>query len=417
MYRELAARGGRPAVWLLVLFGLAVCPGCAGSTPAAQPNQTAPQSQERADFEQVLSQWRPFLIELRQLKEQYDTAEPDQEPELRKRYQQMVEKGAMLEEELVATALKACVRQPKENEDLARFLMEVVRYEFRQENYEECLRMAQRLIDNRVGDYSMYYAAALAGCAVGEFELAEKHFQLLDEKQIRLGGTRNPLASMVKECRQNLEYYKEAWPKEQAIREKEKRAGDLPRVLLKTTKGEIELELFENEAPNTVANFVSLVEKGFYDGLTFHRVLSAFVAQGGCPKGDGSGGPDYTIRCECYQPNHRLHFRGSISMAHAGRDTGGSQFFLVFRPARHLDGKHTVFGRVVRGMEVMARLQRRDPDPERDDPEYLLSIPKADKILEARVLRKRNHPYEPKVLLIPEDDGLPEEFRESFRQF
>ena len=101
-----------------------------------------------------------------------------------------------------------------------------------------------------------------------------------------------------------------------------------------------------------VANFISLVERGFYKDLTFHRVVAEFVAQGGDPAGDGTGGPGYHIACECYKPNHRQHFRGSLSMAHAGRNTGGSQFFLAIAPLPQLDGKHTVFGRVVAGRDV-----------------------------------------------------------------
>ena len=111
---------------------------------------------------------------------------------------------------------------------------------------------------------------------------------------------------------------KAGWAKEKKIREAEAKADDLPRVLMKTSAGDIEIELFENEAPNTVLNFITLVDKGFYNGLKFHRVLPGFMAQGGDPKGDGTGGPGYTIPCECYRPDHRLHFRGSLSMAHAG---------------------------------------------------------------------------------------------------
>jgi len=161
-------------------------------------------------------------------------------------------------------------------------------------------------------------------------------------------------------------------------------------VLIKTTKGDIEVELFENEAPNTVANFVSLVEKKFYDGLTFHRVLGGFMAQGGCPKGTGTGGPGYRIADECRQENARRHFRGSLSMANSGPDTNGSQFFITFLPTSFLDGKHTVFGRVIKGFDVLAKLQRRDPEkPDQPEP---------DKIIEARVLRKRDHEYKPVTL-------------------
>lgn len=121
----------------------------------------------------------------------------------------------------------------------------------------------------------------------------------------------------------------------------------------------ITLELFPEDAPGTVANFESLANKGFYDGLTFHRVIPGFVAQGGCPKGDGTGGPGYTIKCETENNPHR-HERGYLSMAHAGKDTGGSQFFILFEPQPHLDGVHTVFGRVIEGMDVVDRIQMGD---------------------------------------------------------
>ncbi|MBS0209589.1 MAG: peptidylprolyl isomerase [Planctomycetes bacterium] len=164
----------------------------------------------------------------------------------------------------------------------------------------------------------------------------------------------------------------------------------MPQVLLHTTKGDIVIELYEDQAPNAVANFISLVEKKFYNGLTFHRVIDGFMAQGGDPKGTGTGGPGYTIACECYRSDARKHQRGSLSMAHAGRDTGGSQFFLTFAATPHLDGKHTVFGQVIQGMDVCDRLQRIDP-------RLPNSSIRPDKILEARVLQKRNHPYVPKT--------------------
>jgi peptidyl-prolyl cis-trans isomerase B (cyclophilin B) len=119
-----------------------------------------------------------------------------------------------------------------------------------------------------------------------------------------------------------------------------------------TDRGVIEVELFEKDAPGTVANFVKLAQKGFYDGLTFHRVVPNFVIQGGCPKGTGTGGPGWTIKCETAN-NPRKHARGALSMAHAGKDTGGSQFFITHRPTPHLDGVHTVFGQVTKGLEVV----------------------------------------------------------------
>ncbi|MDY6966528.1 MAG: peptidylprolyl isomerase [Halobacteriota archaeon] len=129
------------------------------------------------------------------------------------------------------------------------------------------------------------------------------------------------------------------------------------KAIIETEKGDIVLELFEEDAPNTVSNFVKLINEGFYNGLTFHRVISDFVIQGGCPKGDGTGGPGYTIKCEI---NPRKHKTGTLSMAHAGKDTGGSQFFITHSPQPHLDGVHTVFGQVIEGMDVVNKIQQGD---------------------------------------------------------
>ena len=152
-------------------------------------------------------------------------------------------------------------------------------------------------------------------------------------------------------------------------------------------EGTLVIELFENEAPGAVGNFVSLVQKKYYDGLTFHRVLPGFMAQGGDPSGNGSGGPGYQIYCECNKPEARMHFRGSLSMAHAGPDTGGSQFFLTFLPTTQLNKRHTVFGRVIEGFDVLAKIQRRDPQAP--------NPPLPDRIVKAEVVRKRDHEYKP----------------------
>ncbi|MEW9669676.1 peptidylprolyl isomerase [Ammoniphilus sp. 3BR4] len=123
--------------------------------------------------------------------------------------------------------------------------------------------------------------------------------------------------------------------------------------------GQVKIELFPNEAPGTVGNFEKLIKEGFYNGLNFHRVIPGFVAQGGCPHGTGTGGPGYSIKCET-QGNPHKHERGSLSMAHAGKDTGGSQFFIVYEPQPHLNGVHTVFGKVVEGMEYVDDIKQGD---------------------------------------------------------
>jgi len=130
---------------------------------------------------------------------------------------------------------------------------------------------------------------------------------------------------------------------------------------IQTEKGVMQVEFYDRDAPGTVANFIKLSREGFYDGLTFHRVIPDFVIQGGCPDGTGMGGPGYSIKCELDGGN-QYHDRGVLSMAHAGRDTGGSQFFICHSRTNtsHLDRMHTCFGKVVDGLEVIDAIRQGD---------------------------------------------------------
>lgn len=133
----------------------------------------------------------------------------------------------------------------------------------------------------------------------------------------------------------------------------------MKKAIIEMDKGKVVIELFAQDAPKTVANFEKLINEGFYDGLSFHRVIQGFVAQGGCPQGNGTGGPGYTIPCET-KGNPRKHERGVLSMAHRGPNTGGSQFFIVYAPQPHLDGVHTVFGKVIEGMDIVDQIKQGD---------------------------------------------------------
>ena len=133
----------------------------------------------------------------------------------------------------------------------------------------------------------------------------------------------------------------------------------MTKVIFETDSGNIEFDLYSEDAPNTVDNFTKLIDEGFYNGLSFHRVIPGFMAQGGCPNTregssgmPGTGGPGYKIKCEI---NSKKHITGSLSMAHAGKNTGGSQFFIVYEPQPHLDGVHTVFGKT-ENMDVVLKL-------------------------------------------------------------
>lgn len=132
-------------------------------------------------------------------------------------------------------------------------------------------------------------------------------------------------------------------------------------AVITTEKGTMKAELYSQDTPVTVDNFVKLAEAGFYDSLTFHRVIPDFVIQGGCPNGTGSGGPGWTIKCETSAPR-QYHDKGVLSMAHAGKDTGGSQFFICHNRenTQHLDGRHTAFGKLVEGIEVLDAIRAGD---------------------------------------------------------
>jgi len=379
--------------------------------PGEKPDAPPPGAEagpENAKFNQLFKEWKALLAQLRKLYEEYRVAEPARRAEIEKEYSDLIAKGEKMEPEVVSAAESAYIEAPNANPQLGQFLLAMTANQIKRDNYEEALRLAKLLIEKRCPEKRIYNWAGYASFCLGFYDAAQTYFKLAQENNVfqRLG--KGDLDGFVMNFLRNPEPFKQAWNKEQQIRQAEAKADDLPRVLLKTSKGDITLELFENEAPNTVANFISLVSKGFYNGKAFHRVLEGFMAQGGALNPDGTGGPGYNIPCECYQPNRRQHFRGSLSMAHAGRDTGSSQFFLTFIPTAHLDtqfdpatGKpvldpetkrplpgHTVFGRVIDGMDVLSKIRRRDPSKPNQPP--------PDTIIEAKVLRKREHPYEPK---------------------
>lgn len=253
------------------------------------------------------------------------------------------------------------------------------------DQYEQALPLVRELIDAGAASASpeLWLLGGVSAYATNDYPLALEYFS--KAKAAGVASPPNRLGQLAQGFQESLATTSRNWTQEELIRGAEKIADNLPRVKLTTTRGDVVIELFENEAPQAVANFLTLVKQGFYKNVPFHRVLPGFMAQGGDPTGTGGGGPGYSIRCECDGPNYRKHFRGSLSMAHAGRDTGGSQFFLTYVPTTYLDGRHTVFGRVIEGMDVAASLKRRDPDsPGGSEP---------DKILSAEVLRDRGHEY------------------------
>jgi cyclophilin family peptidyl-prolyl cis-trans isomerase len=328
-------------------------------------------------FTKMFGDWKQLNGKLYQLRNRYQTDATADRKAIETEYNDLSKKAGDMLEPLTEAAQKTYLAAPNEDPALNEFMVQVLTLRVVRDEYEKAAEWARMLLDHKLEHKDLNVLAGMAFFAINDFDDAKKYLQMAkDAGAITPNGERYLRLT---------DKYKELWAKEKAIRAKEDAANNLPKVKLTTSKGDIVVALLENEAPIATANFLDLVQKKYYDGLKFHRVLAGFMAQSGDPKGDGSGGPGYTIPDECRQENHRNHFRGSLSMAKPVEpDTGGSQFFLTFVPTSHLDGKHTVFGRVIEGIDVLAKLQKVEPG----------TPGTPDKIEKAVVLSKRSHKYE-----------------------
>jgi cyclophilin family peptidyl-prolyl cis-trans isomerase len=350
------------------------------ATPKPAPKQSV------AEFDAVSAEMKKLVGELAVLQAKYHQPGADK-PALEARFEETRQKAQAGAERLEEAAFQLVAADPH-HKGAREICGAVIATSLQSDDPRRALAAATRLEQVGAADESTLLMAASAALVASELDAAKSFLA----KATAAGAPKARTAELA-------EAIEREGPKieaEQARRKADAEADDLPRVKLSTTVGDLVVELFENEAPNTVANFISLVEQGFYDGTPFHRVIGGFMAQGGDPTGSGRGGPGYAIPCEVNEPGARKHFLGTLSMAHTGPDTGGSQFFLTFRPTDHLDGKHTVFGRVIEGFDVLPRLIRTQDPEGRPVPGV-----NPDKITKAEVLRKRNHSYEPKKLPDP----------------
>lgn len=358
-----------------------------GQNPAGNGDSAAttyPVAQASANFDSAVAKFDSIYAEYQSLNTKLDDAKRKYGATLnkaeretaRKTYLELLPRSEELLTQLRPAARDAFNESPT-HAPAVKVLVGIAMYDLKQDKFDAVVELTGAMRSKGCSDPLIALAGGMAAFQSDNYPIAET---LLREAEA--AGKLTPEAkSMIPQLAER----KNMWIAEQEIRAKEAAANDLPRVEFETAHGKIVLELFENEAPQAVGNFVSLVEKKFYDGLSFHRVLPGFMAQGGDPKGDGTGGPGYKIYCECDKPNYRRHFRGSLSMAHAGKDTGGSQFFITFVPTPQLDARHTCFGRVIEGFEALDSIKRRDPTAP--------NPPEADKIISAKVIRKRPHDY------------------------
>jgi cyclophilin family peptidyl-prolyl cis-trans isomerase len=319
--------------------------------------------------------------------------------ELQKEYQQLLIDGRPialeLQRQLILDARKTIGDEKTEKTN---FIYDLFMENSDFDRYEHNWELAQYLIEVGFEDKKREIYAVLGrnALALNDFETARKFYekavaiQVFPEVEQKTGVVLMDAAKK--------------WPAEEAARKQDAEKGDLPRVEFETTKGKFVIELFEDEAPNTVGNFIHLVEKGFYNNLLFHRVEKHLVVQTGCPNQDGTGGPGYSILGENGRPNSRNHFRGSVGMALAGddADSGGSQFYICLVPVNFLDGRFTVFGRIVEGMDTVENINRVNLSEKEEEGEPKL-VP--EQVLNAKVLRKRSHEYVPQYSKPPKGEG------------
>ncbi|MDR0391824.1 MAG: peptidylprolyl isomerase [Planctomycetaceae bacterium] len=365
--------------------------------------------EKNKEFMDQYENYAEVIKKLTKLKVEYASAKPERVIEIDKEYKSLIAEGLKINNTMIDKGIAAYNETPNRSIFVNNCLFSKMVWEFNRDNFEVTVKIFKAIVNKGIPDDAgiLYTYAGLAAIATCDFDEAESWLKTAKENKSfeqyikNLQSTTPPSNSSTPPHEQimamnflawnsQLATIKADWEKEKTIREKETEANktpttQLPRVELNTSKGKIVIELFENEAPNSVANFISLVEKKYYNGTKFHRVLPCFMAQGG----DNAGGPGYNIDDECQKPEARKHFRGSLSMANAGPNTNGSQFFLTFVKTSHLDGRHTVFGRVVEGIDVLAEIQRIDPE----DTETAVGT--IDEIIEAKVLNKRDHKYEP----------------------
>jgi cyclophilin family peptidyl-prolyl cis-trans isomerase len=418
-------------ILLALLIVLLIAPGALAQDPDAPADQAAPAPQESADaaaqageaaadeppppsaeavaaneaFEMLIDQWNVLIGQLDELKKKRDAAEGEERTGLESQMNEVRKQTSDLVDKISAAGLTVYRIDASAFPRVNATLLAIAQFHVigdpqgdGGDQYERALPLVKGLIDAGAAESfpALYLLGGMSAYCLNDFDVAEEYFTKANAVGLFANvpeptGREAPRTKLLIDSyqySQNLAAQRKNWADEQKVRAAEADADDLPRVKLTTTKGDIVLELFENEAPQAVANFLTLAKQGFYDNAPFHRVLPLFMAQGGDPEGTGEGGPGYTIRDEYRAPKARKHFRGSLAMARTqAPNSSGSQFYIAFVPTSMLDGGYTVFGRALEGVEIAAALRRRDPQSAGPKPT-------PDKIIKAEVLRDRGHAYE-----------------------
>ena len=339
------------------------------------------------ELKKHLSELREVLKQMREVIVDFNTNEiPSQDAAFEDKWLELEAKGKTIYEKFLLASLAEYKSGENDAPALKDMLRATLKQRVEQDFYGNLFDIGLALWESGQQDNELLGLICMAGYGEGRLEEVKEFLK-------SWSGTDEIPVAMV-QVNEQIDEIVELWKEELEIRAQEESGEPLPRALIKTTRGNIEVVLYEDQAPETVANFISLAEQGFYENLLFHRVIQHFMAQGGCPNGDGSGGPGYRIYSEGDRPDARRFFRGTLGMAMTDEpNSAGSQFFITFLPTPHLNEGFTAFGRVTSGFDVLASLARINPE-EKDESKAPVM---PDEIREIVITQKRDHEYKPNI--------------------
>jgi len=352
--------------------------------PAPPPISPIPATEEgkaaKAAFENAEARFRESLLKMREIHTRYMNGET-RTPQALEQYRQERINARELMEEVFEAAYQLLFHVP--DPDAAQFVLTMVQHEYEKTNYSErTMRAGSLLLDLNFNQAFLFQAVARSSVSSGNFDIAKKIYEYM---------TPEVLDDLDKRFIFQMDTLESQW-KEELERRKIDEQSELPRVRIKTTKGDLVVELFLNEAPSTVAHFIKLVEEGYYDGLDFYQVMDDLLALTGDETGQGSGNTGQYLVDEHTRENARNAFRGSLAMAKLPKGKGeffensaSSQFAIFFTPLPFISENQTVFGRVIEGMDLFTELRRVDPSKEKKKGEIVMP---PDRIIEAEVIRK-----------------------------
>lgn len=364
-------------------------PGITLSPPPPQEGAEplTPIEPESEELRQACEAFQEHIKKVWEIQIRFDVGTSLEEDKWREQFNAIYPEGVKLFNDMVLAGAKEYDSDPNNKPEFKEWLTRIVNRQIESDKFEGLLPVIEVLLKHCSGQdlAEMHTNMGLTSYALCEFERGDPSIEYLMEQP-------NAPLDILESTKKRIDVSKENWKEELAARKADAEGEPLPRVLIRTTKGEIEVELFENQAPETVANFIYLAENGIYEDQPFGFGKQHLLIQGG---GDDIVSPPYSIYGEADKPGARKFFRGTLGLALAGHpDSGYSQFFFALAPSPDvLDGQYTAFGRVVKGIEVMANLAIIDPEESEKDKNGPKNEP--DEIIEVEVLQKRDHEYLP----------------------